>query len=295
MPKVLLTGAGGQIATAIALYFPEAHIPTISLNRKQLDICSQEQLNKTFDSTDFDIVINCAAFTDTEIAEVNPSEAEYSNVHGIQLLANQCRKYNKFLIHISTNCIFSGTKDSPYTEDDAAMPLSVYGSTKYKSEEIIRKTLKDYIIFRTCWNFSEFEGHNFVLKILRRGIADKHLRIVDDQFGCPTSAHSVARALAELCDRIKKSNDIRGTYHFCSSEAVSWYEYSKEIFKLAKELGIAEVSITRAKTGEVPTNLKRPANGVLSTEKIASLGLSLPNWRNDLAHVMQKIKTQKTF
>ena len=199
-----------------------------------------------------------------------------------------CSELNKPLIHFSTNCIFDGEKGFPYTEEDRPTPISIYGRTKTISEYYIKKYHSNHVILRSCWNFSEHEGHNFLLKILRIAKKQGWLNVVDDQFGCPTSSYRVAEVVIQL---IKQWGSVPcGVYNYCSSERTDWYHYTKEIFKHVSHLGLENTPIKPVKTGQVPTLVKRPRDGSLDCQKIqVALNIKLPNWRTDIEKAVKNV------
>src|SRR3990167_37183 len=163
---VLITGAGGQIGQTVCYIFKQLNIPIISFTKYDLDISSYAVLKEIFLNFNFDIVINCAGYTNVEESEKNPDLAYRTNAEAVKFLAELCKQHDKTLLHLSTNYIFDGKSRDSYKENDLANPLSVYGKTKLAGERYIQEILPRHYILRTSWVFSEFAGHNFFFKIL---------------------------------------------------------------------------------------------------------------------------------
>ena len=287
MKSVLLIGANGQVGQAIADEFAQYKIPCIKLTKADLDITNQSQLHSTLSQLKYDTVINCAGYTDTEKAEQEPEKAYLCNAKALSYLGEICHKLDKPIIHFSTNCIFDGTKVGAYTEDDTPNPLSVYGKTKLAGEKALLGTHDKVYIIRTCWTFSHYPGHNFLLKIIKIAKRQGWLHVVDDQYGCPTAAFHLAKLTRKL---VTESGQIPyGIYNYCSAEPTNWYEYTCKIFERPELLNMQQIPITPVKTGQVPTKVHRPANGVLDCCKIQRvIGITLANWRQDIEKTLRR-------
>lgn len=288
--KVLLTGANGQVGNEIKLTVP-LHIELISLDRQTLDITSAEGVKKVFDQYKPDLVINAAAYTAVDKAEQEKELAYAVNVTGSLNLAVECKNVHIPLIHISTDYVFDGTSVQPYIELDQTAPLGVYGKTKFEGEEAIRANLNEHIILRTSWVFGYF-GNNFVKTILRLAKQHQTLRIVADQYGCPTAAENIADVIWQVVKQIKAGSLEKipwGTYHYTNQPAVSWYEFTKEILSIAKKYSnLAVQEVMPITTAEYPTIAKRPAYSVLNSEKIEnSFGVVSQLWQHILQDVIK--------
>ena len=182
------------------------------------------------------------------------------NSKGALNLAAACLKNNTTLIHISTDFVFDGYKDSPYTEEDATNPLSVYGTTKLKGEQNIQETLDKFFIFRTSWLYSE-HGNNFMKTMLRLGKERTTLSVVADQIGTPTYAKDLAEVILKL---IVEDKQCYGIYHYSNEGEISWFDFATEIFK---QKGL-KVKVNPIATKEYPTPARRPSYGVLDKFRI---------------------------
>lgn len=291
-PKPVIIGAEGQIGKMLCHYLKTRLNNYIGLSRQELDLTDYKKINETLKNIDFDVLINCAGYTNTENAELFPEQAFEINQDSVAHLVEVCNQKNKPIIHISTNCVFDGTQNSPYTEEDIPNPQSIYGSSKYAGEKIIQEYAKKFIILRTSWVFSQHPGHNFVLKILNIAKQQGFLKIVNDQFGRPTSALSNAELLSLLAAKISQEQLTSGIYHYGSTTPVSWFEFTEKIFNIAHKLGLSKaINIEPVKTGMVPTRVNRPKNGVLDCTKIQRmLNIKLPDWEQDLEYTLAMLQ-----
>ncbi len=292
--KILLTGgSGGQVGSEFIELVASQHIELISLTAQQLDITQQEAVNEKVASYQPDIVVNAAAYTAVDKAEDTQDIAYAVNRDGTTHLANACKQANIPLLHISTDYVFDGKQDTPYTETDLPTPDSVYGKSKWEGEESLRSLHAKHIILRTSWVFSPF-GNNFVKTMLR--LADKQeLNVVADQWGAPTSAKSIAQTLLTLCLRYNDKQTLPwGTYHFSGSPNCTWHQFAQTIFTQAQSESLIEqnVTVNAITTEQYPTRAKRPENSTLDCNKILStLGIPTPNWETDLHEMIRQLKT----
>jgi dTDP-4-dehydrorhamnose reductase len=202
---ILVTGAGGQVAHDLDISESEHRI--VALPRKKLDITNQEQMSTAIDEYRPDIVINAAAYTQVDRAEEEAELAYAINRDGVSNLAQACKGAEIPLLHISTDYVFDGNQPGSYREDDVITPSGVYGASKAEGEAVLRSVLERHIILRTAWVFSA-TGNNFVKTMLRLGAERDELGIVNDQHGCPTSAHGIAEVLLKIADRYLRHDEI---------------------------------------------------------------------------------------
>jgi len=300
--KILLTGgSGGQVGSEFielvashnTSHNISQHIELIPLTAQQLDITQQDTVNEKVASYKPDIVVNAAAYTAVDKAEDAQDIAYAVNRDGTTHLANACKHANIPLLHISTDYVFDGEQDTPYTETDLPTPNSVYGKSKWEGEESLRSIHAEHIILRTSWVFSPF-GNNFVKTMLR--LADKQeLNVVADQWGAPTSAKSIAQTLLTLCLRYDNEQTLPwGTYHFSGSPHCTWHQFAQKTFVQARTENLIEqnVTVNAITTEQYPTRAKRPKNSTLDCNKILStLGIPTPNWEVDLHEMIRQLKT----
>ncbi|MFP4163391.1 MAG: dTDP-4-dehydrorhamnose reductase [Chitinispirillaceae bacterium] len=273
--KLLVIGSGGQLGSD---FVREARLQghdTVALDYPQIDIASWESVNETVRKEGFDAIINCAAFTAVDLCEEKQQEAFALNSAGCANLARAAAETNALLIHISTDYVFSGDLDRPYTEEDAPGPKSVYGKSKLEGEEQIASIWEKHIIFRIAWLYG-MNGGNFVKSIRRFGRKSKEegkpLRVVNDQIGSPTWTVSICRQVLHVLDK-----NVYGVFHCTSEGRCSWFDFAEEIITAA---GI-EVKVEPCKTEEFPRPAPRPANSVLENKRLKSLGLNImPEWKN---------------
>lgn len=280
---ILITGAGGQVGYELARARSD-HL-LVALGRSQLDITRPLQIEEAFASHRPDLVINAAAYTQVDRAEHEAELAFRINRDGVADLAFRCQEANIPLLHISTDYVFDGSKRGPYVETDSIAPLGIYGESKAEGEAVLHGTLEKHIILRTSWVFSA-TGANFVKTMLRLGKERDHLGIVDDQHGCPTSAHSIAETLLTIANRYLDGETIAwGTYHYCNQPGTTWYRFAVEIFRQAG--GYDKLKVEPIATSEFPTPAQRPYNSVLDSSKIRdSLGIEPADWSDELGLVL---------
>ena len=237
-----------------------------------------------------DLIINAAAYTAVDKAESEPAAAAAINADGPKFLAQAaldvpgCR-----LLHISTDYVFDGRKPEAYRPDDPTGPMSVYGVTKLAGEQAVREILADRsVILRTAWVYAA-AGRNFVLTMLRLMNERGAVRVVADQWGCPTSADSIARA----CWAIGGRPSVHGTLHWTDAGRASWCDFARAIAEEALALGLlpAPVSVTPISTAEYPTPARRPANSVLESQStVAQIGVTPRPWREELRATLLRIQ-----
>jgi len=234
-----------------------------------------------------DIVVNATAYTAVDLAETHESLAYQINHFAVDNLASQCEKLGSFLIHVSTDYVFDGTASSPYKEQDKTNPQSVYGASKLAGEVAIQRTDCRFLIIRTSWVFSEY-GNNFVKTMLRLGAERETLSVVGDQIGCPTYAQDIASLIVDLIPRIEKDIVESGIYHFCGDTACSWYQFAKEIFAQADQLGYrTSKQVQSIATKDYPTPATRPEYSVFDCTKIENtFNISRSNWRFGIDRVL---------
>jgi len=222
-----------------------------------------------------DIVIHCAAWTDVDGCELNSKKAYKVNSEGARNIALACKEAGAILVYISTDFVFDGKKRRPFREEDKTNPLSVYGDSKLKGEKFIKKILREHYILRTSWLYGKF-GKNFVDTIAAKGKNDGILRVVKDQVGSPTYTKDLARAIHRLLD---KSAPKYGIYHVSNSGSVSWYDYAREILKLAR----CKAKVLAITSSELSRPAKRPAMSVMDNSKfIKFTGYRMPHWKKAL-------------
>src|SRR5690606_37883613 len=226
-PLIIVTGAEGQLAQALISQQFDAEV--LYLTKAEFDLSDFDQMDIVFIKYQPTLIINTAAYTQVDEAETNREKAEKVNSTGVGNLTTLCKKLDCKLIHISTDYVFDGEKQSPYTEEDKTNPVTAYGSTKLNGEKLIQSAdLPAFAIIRTSWLYSQY-GHNFYNTMLRLAETKNELQVVDDQTGCPTNANDLAEALVKIASQLNSENS--GIYHFSNAGATTWYGFAQAIFK----------------------------------------------------------------
>lgn len=273
---ILVTGSSGQLGrTIFELYKDQNNLRFHFKSKSELDITQLSDLEKFFQHNQIDFIINCAAYTNVEDAEVKRVKAQKVNSSGVLNLVNVSRKHNTKLIHISTDYVFDGIKKTPYTENDIPNPLNYYGITKLMGESIIKDADVDYYIVRTSWLYSKFEN-NFFTFITNALTQNKEIQITTSQKGVPTSVKSLSKFLIFL---IKNSKDIPfGTYNYVDDGIASWYDFA---FEIARNYNPSKTQIIKA-IDVYATKAVRPNYSVLSNSKIKKFYTNILPWQEIL-------------
>lgn len=277
---VLVTGANGQLGQAIQ--FVAGNYPNINFvfcSSSDLDITNKENCDSVFNKEKPDFCINTAAYTAVDKAESEPEKAELINVIGAKNLAEACKNFNAKLIHISTDFVFDGSKNSPYNETDLPNPKGVYGQTKLEGEIAIQEVFDAYFIIRTSWVYSQF-GNNFMKTMLRLASERTSLNIVNDQIGTPTNAVDLAECLVTIITEHSKLNtEHYGIYNFSNEGQCSWFDFAKKIF----EINQVKIDVTPIPTTQFPTPAERPKYSVLDKTKIKTVfGIEIKPWEQSI-------------
>lgn len=275
--KLLITGGNGQLAQAIHLQATNC-FELIMPNRMTLDITQPDSIEVEIQKYQPDFVVNTAAYTAVDKAEQETELAYNVNQHGAKNIAIACERHRIPLIHLSTDYVFDGKIQHPYREQDTTHPLNIYGKTKWLGEEEIRQHNENHLILRVSGVFSQF-GNNFLRTILKLAKTREELRIVADQTLCPTYAGDIAEAIFSLVTAFK-----RGTYHYCSTEPASWFEFTNAIIeKVQQRTTLAVKHVTPISTAEFNAAAKRPAYSALDCTKIKQdFQIQLPSWRDGI-------------
>jgi dTDP-4-dehydrorhamnose reductase len=273
---ILVTGGSGQLGQALQHIAPEyPELKFIFASSSKADITNKHTLQEFFMIHQPHFCINAAAYTMVDKAENEFEKAHNINVTGAKNIAEVCNQYNVTLLHISTDFVFDGNKNIPYTEDDMPNPKSVYGKTKLEGENEIRNIADKYFIIRTSWVYSQF-GNNFMKTMIRFGKERNSLSVVNDQKGTPTHAIDLAKVLIII---ILSRNTNYGIYNYSNEGSCTWYEFAKEIFRINK-INVALHPIT---TSAYPTPALRPKYSVLDKDKIKkNFNLKIPLWKDSL-------------
>ncbi|WP_448107024.1 dTDP-4-dehydrorhamnose reductase [Pseudomonas azerbaijanoccidentalis] len=289
--RVLVTGAQGQVGYELLRRVPTG-FSVYGFGSQDVDISNADQVLAVFKKIKPELVINAAAYTAVDKAESDVERAYAVNSDGVGFLATAAESLHIPLVHISTDYVFSGDGDKPYTPDDVPNPTGVYGLSKLAGEQRLVEQCSRHLVLRTSWVFGA-HGNNFVKTILRLGADRERLSVVADQYGGPTSAGSIADTLWALASIFKQEGRLGwGVYHFSGVPACTWYDFANEIFTQAVSLGLLDKGpvVAPITTTEYPTPAKRPKWSVLDCQKLVDThGLHPSGWEQDLRSVLQQL------
>jgi dTDP-4-dehydrorhamnose reductase len=291
--NVVVIGSKGMLGWELVELLKSVGFNVSALDIPQVDITDRESVRSVLDGIAAPrLLINCAAYTAVDKAESEPEAAFAANRDGPANLAAECGRLGIPLIHISTDYVFNGKSDHPYKEDDAADPINVYGLSKWEGEEAVRSRLAEHIIVRTSWLYGA-RGQNFVKTMIRFGAEREELKVVSDQYGCPTWSVDLAGCLVRISERIVSGTAKvpTGTYHFCGAGITTWFDFASAILdgvRCRQSTRIARVS--PVPTSSYPTVAVRPKYSALDCGKIqACLGIEPPPWERSLAGLMDEL------
>ncbi len=285
---LLVFGGSGQIGHELCRAAHRTGVEVTGLGHADADITRRDDVFKAVGESRPAVVVNAAAYTQVDQAESEPEAAFAANCEAARHVAEACREAGAALIHLSTDYVFDGTKPTAYDEDDAVNPLGVYGKSKEAGERAVRDALERHVILRTSWIFGA-KGRNFVKAMLRAAAEGDELRVVDDQFGCPTPAADVAEAILAMAPAVVGGKP--GTFHFSAAGRTSWHGFAKEIFALRQEITRQPPPPLRpVATADRPAAAPRPANSELDCCRFtATFGIAQRSWRRGLVDVLNEL------
>jgi dTDP-4-dehydrorhamnose reductase len=281
--NILITGCNGQLGNEIQkLEKVNPQHTFFNTDVAELDITNQLAIDQFIQENKIDGIINCAAYTAVDKAESNKLLCTALNAEAPAYLAMSIEKRGGWLVQVSTDYVFDGTKHTPYVETDMPCPDSVYGSTKLAGEIAVQKLCKKTMIIRTAWLYSTF-GNNFVKTMIRLGKEKSELGVIFDQIGTPTYARDLAVAIMTAVNK----GIVPGTYHFSNEGVISWYDFTKAIHRIA---GINGCHVKPLHTAEYPTPANRPHYSVLDKTKIKdTYGIEVPYWEESLQECITEL------
>lgn len=295
--RILVTGGSGQLGQCIKEVVRTQNVGDlydfIFLGREELDIGNRENISEILDRYSPTFVVNCAAFVDTVGAEEKVQLAYLTNAIGPLNLAEKCNEIGAKLIHISTDMVFDGNQNTPYYEFQTCVPINVYGASKYVGEELIKRTMDNYVIIRTSWLYSEY-GNNFVTKVMKLLKNDGEYEFTCDQVSCPTYAMNLARFIVHL---IVDEKNCYGVYHFTDMGIASRYDFAHEISILTKSGDPTQYNDFKIVPCDTLADdkIRRQKYTVLSTEKARKSfpNFRFENWRVALKRCIDKIQKKQ--
>ena len=280
--KILITGANGQLGSAFKnVYSQFAEYECRFKTKEILDITSEASIQNAINIYQPDVIINTAAYTAVDAAETNQEEAYLLNETAVFILARLCAMHKITLIHISTDYVFDGDSNIPYTEQDIPNPQTIYGKSKLAGEQAIEEmdTLT-YAIIRTSWLYSDY-GHNFYKTMIRLGKERDTISVVNDQYGTPTLANDLGKAIFQMLPKLSSSH--REIYHYSNSGVATWYAFAKAIFDYSELV----VKVNPVTSDVYPTVAKRPKNSILdSTKIIKTFNVYCSSWEEALKQII---------
>ena len=293
--RILILGGAGQVGRELKRSFAgagELRCP----GRDEADLARPDELRELIRLMRPDVILNAAAYTAVDRAEREAEVAFAINGHAPGVLAEEAARANAVLVHYSTDYVFDGAKQGPWSEDDEPRPLNIYGASKLAGEEAIGAAGCRALILRTSWVYGA-HGQNFLLTMLRLGRERAQLRVVDDQIGAPTTARELARATRTIVEgalggRFGPAEEWTGLYHMTCGGATSWCGFAREIFARGGDLvGERRPEVIPITTADYKTAAKRPANSVLSNERLQSrLGVALKEWDAALDEALCEVR-----
>ena len=282
MKKILIIGGNGQLGNCLNKLISEYALDYEFhfTDYDTLDITNQKQINEYFSEYEPHYCINVSAYTAVDLAEQEKEKTFAINAEGVRHLAEACTEKGIDLIHISTDYVFSGDTNIPYSEDDFTNPLSVYGASKLEGENLALENNPKTIIIRTSWLYSEF-GKNFVKTMLNLFSTKNELNVVADQFGQPTNANDLAEVIMKIISTEEKEY---GVFHFSNYPETTWFDFAKKIAELSK----SKIKINPISTEQYPTPAKRPMRSTMCLDKIEnSYNIESKYWENSLEECME--------
>ena len=275
---ILVTGGGGQLGHCLEQALKMRSMEVIAPAKEQLDVTNEQNIETFFRQYPIDAVVHCAAYSMVDMAEEQQEACRRVNVFGTKTVADICKKYGAYLIYISTDYVFDGRKNSPYTVDDRKNPLSVYGQSKSEGEDVVLGSSGRNAVLRTSWLFGHSK-RNFVEAILRNAKSNKMIRVVADQVGSPTYTEDLAVLIIE---RLKKQ--CAGIFHGTSEGICSWAEFAREILKHSS----MDTQIVEVTSQEYGAKAERPKNSVMDKSRLDECGLNrLPHWEDALKRYLE--------
>jgi dTDP-4-dehydrorhamnose reductase len=279
--RILITGANGQLGKSFKEIAKTSNHFFLFTDIDELDITDFNQVDIFFRGNKPDFLINCAAYTAVDRAETDEKMAFLLNRDAVKNLAEACKIHNCVFIHISTDYVFDGEKTSPYNESDKVNPQSVYGKSKLAGEEILQN-YDNAIIIRTSWLYSDF-GNNFLATMQRLGREKDEIRVVNDQFGCPTYATDLAKTIIIILEKTTNLDKKTQIFHFSNEGRCSWFDFASEIMKLSQ----IDCLVSPISTSEYPTVATRPLFSVLDKTKIKeTFNIHIRTWQEALVEAI---------
>ena len=288
--RILLIGKNGQVGWELRRTLaPLAEV--VAVDYPEINLTDTPALRQFVAGTRPTVVVNAAAYTAVDKAETETELCRQINAVAPGVLAGEAKKIGALMVHYSTDYIFDGAKTSPYVETDAPNPMSAYGRSKLEGDRAVKASGADHLIFRLCWVYGA-RGQNFMLTMQRLAREREKLRVVGDQFGCPTWSRMIAETTALALKQVLAGADrsgFNGEYHLAAGGQTNWHEFASRIIELMPEAERKCRAVEKITTPEYPTPARRPAYSVLDCGKLQkTFGLRLPDWEASLRQILDK-------
>ena len=295
--KLLLLGKGGQVGWELQRSLaPLGNVVALDFDSTDFhaDFSRPELLAETVLKLRPDVIVNAAAHTAVDKAESEPDFARKLNATSPGVVAEAAQQIGALMVHYSTDYVFDGSGDTPWLEDDATGPLSVYGRTKLEGEQLVAQHCARHLIFRTSWVYAA-RGGNFAKTMLRLASERDRLTVIDDQFGAPTGAELLADVTAHAIRQTLAEPGKSGLYHVVAGGETSWHGYARFVLDQTRQAGVVlkagPESVDAVPTSAFATPATRPHNSRLNTAKLqATFGLTLPHWQSGVARMLAEIR-----
>src|SRR3984893_9098132 len=283
---ILVFGARGQVGREIVSLAAARGLPVVGLSRLEADITNETTVRAALDVHRPSVVVNGAAYTSIDRGEREADLASVANVTGPAVRATVCASTNVPLIHLSCDYVFNGAKKTAYVENDRVAPISVYGRTKAEGEAKVRELLPRHVIIRSSWIYGP-HGQNFLRNVLKLASERDELRMVSDQFGCPTATIDIAEAVLAVARKLATEAKVSGIFHFAGTGATSRFGFATEIVRRQAVFTGRTPKLTENKTADYPVTAKRPLNCELDSSRFrAAFGYSAAPWQDRVAEVV---------
>jgi dTDP-4-dehydrorhamnose reductase len=287
--RIAVTGKDGQVARALV---ERGGAEVVTVGRPELDLAGPaEKVVEVIEAVRPDVIVSAAAYTQVDKAETERELAFPVNEAGARAVAQAAQRLGVPLVHLSTDYVFDGFKGSPYVEEDAPRPTTIYGRSKLAGEQAVLAECPNSAVLRTAWVYSPFSS-NFVKTMLRLATDRDEIAVVADQRGNPTNALDIADGILRIASNLRGSGDaaLRGLFHMTAAGDASWAEFAEFVFSASAEAGGPVAKVRHIATADYPTPARRPANSRLDSSKLARThGVALPDWHASVKEVVSRL------
>lgn len=293
MMRIAVIGLSGQVAQSLAERGDAAGVTVVRLGRPDIDLECPESIHRALLGNRVDAVVNAAAYTAVDDAEKEPQRAFAINAAGAGKVAEAAMALNSPILHLSTDYVFDGSKETPYREDDSTGPIGVYGASKLAGEQAVAAANPNHVILRTAWVYAPW-GKNFVRTMLRLAETRDEVKVVADQLGNPTYAPDIADGVIAVARNLLASPgdmSLRGVFHMTGSGETTWFGLAEAVFAASATLHGLSANVVPIGTADYPTPARRPANSRLECTKLKRIhGAALPDWRQSVVKCIERLR-----